>query len=178
LLQIISGMIPHFSRGEILSGEVLINERSILKVPPKSFFPAIAFIPSTNLDFFLLTELLAQEILITKSILKIKNKLVQKRREEFSDFFPDIIEFINAPFKTLQFNQKIEALTFIFYLQNAQLYLFDEVMAGFSQSAIQRWYSFFKWLGSKGCTILFVDHHQQAKGFAHWLLKDKNLVKL
>jgi ABC-type branched-subunit amino acid transport system ATPase component len=178
LLQIISGMIPHFSRGQILSGEVLINGRSILKVPPKSFFPAIAFIPSINLDFFLLTESLAQEILITKSILKIKDKLVQKRLKEFSDFFPNIVRFIDAPFKTLQFNQKIVALAFIFYLQNAQLYLFDEVIAGFSESAIQRWYSFFEWLGSNGCTILFVDHHQQAQGFSHWLLKDKNLVKL
>lgn len=178
LLQIISGMIPHFSRGDILSGDVFINGRSILKAPPKKFFPLIGCIPSLNLDFFLLTESLRQEITLTSSILKISQNLVKKRLDEFSDFFPGITKSIDTPFKPLQFNQKIISLTFIFYLQNAQLYLFDEVMTAFSESDIQQWYSFFEWLSSIGCTILFVDHHQQAQGFSHWLLKDKNLVKI
>jgi ABC-type Mn2+/Zn2+ transport system ATPase subunit len=178
LLQIISGMIPHFNQGNILTGNVFINGRSILKAPPKTFFPSIAFIPSLNLDFFLLAESLRQEMLLTSSILKISGKLVQKRLDGFSNFFHDITESIDTPFKTMQFNQKIVALTFIFYLQNAQLYLFDEVMTTFSESVIQQWYSFIEWLSSNGCTILFVDHHQQVQRFSQWLLSDRKLVRL
>lgn len=178
LFQLISGMIPHFSRGEILKGDVFINGHSILKEPPKNFFPTIAFIPSLNLDFFLLTESLMQEMLLTRSILKINEHLEKERLEQFSNFFPDINEFIDVPFKEIQFNQKIIALTFIFYLQNAQLYLFDEVMTTFSESIIQRWYSFFEWLSSNGCAILFVNHHQQAEQFRQWFLSNKKLVRL
>lgn len=178
LLKLISGMIPHFSRGEILKGEVLVKGRSILTESPKTFFPTIAFIPSLNLEFFLFTETLNQEILLTRSILKINEELVKRRLDEFTIFFPDIIEFINVPLKEMHINQKILALTFIFYLQNAYLYLFDEVFSAFSEPSIQQWYSLFNWLSSKGCAVIFVDHQQQNEKFSRWLLKDKKLIKL
>jgi len=176
LLHLISGLIPHFSRGELLTGEIFINERSVLKEPPKSFFPTIAFIPGINLDFFLLTESLRQEMLLTRSILKASEIMVEKRFNEFSNFFPDLSELIDMPFKQMQINHKIVALTFIFYLQNAQLYLFDEVMTTFSESIIQQWYSFFEWLSSNGCITIFVNHHQQVKQFPQWFLMDKKLT--
>jgi ABC-type Mn2+/Zn2+ transport system ATPase subunit len=178
LLKLISGMIPHFTRGEILKGEVFINGRSVLKQSPKVFFPIIAFIPSLNLDFFLLTDTLAQEILLTRSILKISEGLVKKRLDEFCNFFPGLTDLMNVPLKDREFWQKILSLTFIFYLQNARLYLFDEVLMAFSESLIQQWYSFFNWLSSTECAIIFVDHQYQNKTFSQWLLKDKKLDKL
>lgn len=178
LLQLISGMIPHFNRGEILCGDIIFNGRSILQASPKTFFPNIAFIPGNNLEFFLLTDDLNQEILLSRSILKIPNNLAEKRLNEFADFFSDIIKILDMPFKEMQFYQKILALTFIFYLQNASLYLFDEVLNSFSRNVIQQWYSFFNWLTRKQFSIIFVDHHQQVKNYSQWILKDKNLLKL
>jgi energy-coupling factor transporter ATP-binding protein EcfA2 len=177
LLKLIAGMIPHFSRGEILTGEVFIKGRSIKKAAPKNFFPAIAFIPSLNLDFFLLTESLTQEMLLTSSILKINEDQVKQRLNEFGNFFPDLSDFMNLPLKQQQFWQKVLSLTFIYYLQNAQLYLFDEVFTMFAESLIPQWYSFFKWLSSKGSAIIFVDHQRQGKRFSQWLLKDRGLVR-
>ena len=178
LLKLISGMIPHFSRGEILNGQVFINERSVLTKPPKYFFPIIAFIPSFNLDFFLLTETLAQEILLTRSVLKISEGLVRKRLDEFCNFFPSVADFMNVPLKNQEFKQKIISLTFIFYLQNARLYLLDEVLTAFSKSLVKQWYLFFNWLSSRGSAIIFVDHQHQNNTFSQWLLKDKKLNKL
>ena len=178
LLHLISGLIPHFSRGEILTGEIFLDKRSILKEPPKSFFPKIAFIPGMNLDFFLLTESLRQEILLTRATLKLDKNRFNERSDKFSNFFPGLKEFMDMPFKQMQIAHKIIALTFIYYLQNAQLFLFDEVMTTFSESKTQQWYSFFEWLGSKGCIAIFVNHHQQVEQFSQYTLKDKKLVKI
>ncbi len=178
LLHLISGMIPHFSRGETLSGEILINGRSILKAAPKSFFPTIAFIPSLNLDFFLLTESLKQEILLTTATLKIDAVQAEKRLDEFLNFFPSITEFIDIPFKMMLLHQKILAISLIFYLQEARLFLFDEVFTVFTESLVQRWHSFFHWLSSQNCAIIFVDHQHQAEGVPKWILTDNKLVSL
>ncbi len=178
LLQLISGMIPHFNRGEILRGDIIFTGRSILQTPPKNFFPNLAFIPGNNLEFFLLTDNLNQEILLSRSILKIPNNLAEKRLNEFADFFSDITKILDMPFKKMQFSQQILALTFIFYLQNALLYLFDEVLNSFSRNVIQQWHSFFNWLTLKQFSIIFVDHHQQVKNYSQRILKDKNLLKL
>jgi len=178
LLNLISGMIPHFNRGSMLEGDIYVNGCSMLKVSPKNLFPTIALIPCVNLELFLLTETLSQEILLTRSILKIDANQFNKQLKDFMMFFPDIPEFINLPLKELHINQKILALTFIFFLQNCRLYLFDEVLADFSESLIQQWYAFFKWLSSKGCAVIFVDHQQHAEGFLQWILKDKKLIQL
>ncbi len=178
LLKIITGMVPHFNRGEILKGEVFINGRSVLKQSPKAFFPIIAFIPSINLDFFLLTETLAQEMLLAGSILKISESRIKKRFDEFCNFFPVLADIMNVPLKGQEFRQKILSLTFIFYLQNTRLYLFDEVLTAHSESMIEQWYSFFNWLSSQGSAIIFIDHQHQNKTFSQWLLTDKKLKKL
>jgi len=178
LLQLISGLIPHFNRGEILTGDIFINKRSILQEPPKNFFPSIAFIPGINLDFFLLTESLRQEILLTRAILKTGESWLSERLDEFSKFFPGIEQLMDMPFKQMPINYRIISITFIYYLQNARVYLFDEIMTTFPESEIQQWYSFFERLSSNGCIIFFINHHQQVEQFSQWLLKDKKLVKL
>jgi len=178
LLHLISGMIPHFSRGAILKGEIFINGRSILTAPPKSFFPAIAFVPSLNLDFFLLTESLRQEMQLVASILKLAAVQTEQRFNEFSNFFPVIREISDVPFKTMPLNQKIVAISLIFYLQQAQLYLIDEVFTSFSETMMPQWFSFFNWLSSNNGAVIFVNHQQQAAGYPRWLLTNKKLTRL
>ena len=177
LLHLISGMIPHFSRGEILTGEIYINNRSLFQEPPKRFFPTIAFIPSINFDFLLLTESLKQEIVLATAILNSAKSRIAQQLDEFSSFFPSITGLMDIPFKQMQFNQKILSITFIYYLQNAQLYLFDEVMTTFPVSEIQQWYSFFQWLSANDCVTIFVNHHQRMEEFSQWTLKNKKLLK-
>jgi len=176
LLQLISGMIPHFNRGEILQGNIFINGQSILHESPKHFFPTIAFIPSINLDFFLFAETLVQEILLIRSILKIERDLAEKRLTEFSDFFPDVVGIVDMRFKDMQIQQKVLALTFIFYIQNARLFLFDEVLSLFSRSVNHQWFSFFEYLSSNGCAVIFVNHQLRIEKYSQWLIKNRNLL--
>lgn len=175
LLHLISGMIPHFNRGEILKGEIFVNGHSMIQDPPKCIFSTIALIPSIHIDFFLLTENFSQEILLTRSIMNISEDQALRRLEEFSDFLPDIHQFMTVPAEQMTFNQKVLALSFIFYLQHAQLYLFDEVFAQFSNKQLEMWYSLFNWLCIKGCGIIFVSHQGQGQNFLKWQLKDKKL---
>lgn len=175
LLQLISGMIPHFNRGKILTGNILLNGKSVIKNSPKIFFPGTAFIPSTNIDFFLLTDCLKHEILLSYSVLKINQKTVDKKLAEFYQFFTSLSEINEEPYERLTLNQKLLALTLVYYLQGAKIYLFDEVLNGFSKNEIETWYSFFEFLRSQNCSTLFIDHHLKSSAFTSWLLKDKKI---
>lgn len=176
LLQLITGMIPHFSRGEILQGDIFINERSIFHHPPKDFFPAIAFLPGTLLDFYLFTETLAQEILVTSAIANQSAQYTGERIEEFSIFFPIIKELIEAPFKSMTFDKKALALTLVYFLQKPQLFLFDEIIHPSPAQSIQQWMSFFDHLASQNCAVIFVNHQHPIDNYPVWLLKNKTLV--
>lgn len=175
LLQLISGMFPHFNRGTKLQGDILIHERSIFMQPPKIFFPIIAIIPGTYLDFLLFTETLAQEIIITSAITKLNPKETEQRIMEFSTFFPVINSVKDVPFKLMNFDQKALALTLIFYLQKPQLFLFDEIINPASSHAIQQWTSFFNHLGAQGCAVIFVNHQHPINDYPCWMLKNKTL---
>jgi len=178
LLQIISGMIPHFNRGKILQGEVRLKGRSIFQSSPKKFFPDIAFVPSRNLDFFLLTESLEEELVLARSILKLDDSIVAQRQQEFLAFFPQLVELQRRKFKNMDFNQKVVALTFVFYLQNASLFLFDEILNAFPSSELENWFSFFNWLSSNNCGVIFVNHNQRDQRYPQWILADKKLLSL
>jgi ABC-type Mn2+/Zn2+ transport system ATPase subunit len=175
LLKLIAGMIPHFFQGKILTGNIEIRGKSIRDNSPKNFYPHIAFIPSVQLELFLLTESLAQELLLTRGILKINEPTLSNRSNEFSQFFPGINDLFHLPFKTMPMQQQVLALTFIFYLQKAQLYLFDEVISGVGETSAVQWYSFFDWVASKGSSVIFVDHQPRSHGYQKWLLENKKL---
>jgi len=176
LLQLIAGMFPHFSRGEILQGDILIDEKSIFQEPPKKFFPFIAIIPGTYLDFFLFTETLAQEIIITCAIAKLPAKVAEHRIEEFAAFFPTIKDLHDVPFNIMNFDQKALALTLIFYLQKPRIFLFDEIINPSSAHSIQQWMSFFNYLGSQQCAVIFVNHQHPIQKCPCWILKNKTLI--
>jgi ABC-type branched-subunit amino acid transport system ATPase component len=178
LLQLISGMIPHFNRGKTLKGDILLNGSSVIVNPPKTFFPEIAFIPSNNIDLFLITDCLMHDILLTQSLLKINQKTVENKISDFYQFFPSTQEIINDLYERLSPNYKIVALTFIYYLQGAKLFLFDEVLNGFTKNEIESWYSFFNFLISQNCSVIFVGHHLTSDGLTTWLLKNKKVMLL
>lgn len=178
LLNLIAGFIPHFNRGTVLHGDILIDERSILSESPKHFYPKIALVPGMHLELFLLTETLSEEILLTRAFLKIDKTTFKNRQNKFVQFFPEIADMLNMPIENMHVGQKTLALTFIYYLQNARLYLFDEVLSTFSQSQIDQWYAFFNELITQNSAVIFIDHHHNAAGTSQWLLKDKKLIQL
>ena len=108
-------------------------------------------------------------------MLKINQKTVDKKLAEFCQFFSSIKEIYEEPYQRLTFNQKLLALTFVYYMQGAKIYLFDEVLNGFSKREIEIWYSFFEFLRFQNCSIVFIDHHLKSNDFTSWLLKNKKI---
>lgn len=175
LLQLMAGMIPHFQRGRILRGDVLVQGRSIFQLSPKHFFPTIAFIPGRNLELFLLAENLHQEMLFCSAILNIPRAEADSRWIEFSSYFPSIKEIMHEPFHALNRPLKTLALTFIFFLQGATLFLFDEELNAFDEQQRQQWLAFFQMLKSNQRTVVFVSHHIDAPADSIWSIKHKRL---
>jgi len=178
LLQIIAGMIPHFSRGRLLSGEVLIQKRSIIKNPPKTFFPQIGFIPSKNFDLFLLNENLEEEITLIKAVLSLEHAAIKLQIQNFETFFPEIQPLWSKKFSSMEAYEKIIALAAVYYLQNAQLYLLDEILKIVPEPSFNQWLEFFKYQQQQGKGILFISHNHNHFKFPVWEIKDKTLVQV
>ena len=177
LLQLISGMIPHFSRGKILKGNIFFAGRSVLSEPPKLFFPNIALIPSKHIDFFLLNESLSEEILLTRAVMKLSKKCINDKLQQFKSIFTDFHIFENLPFKHMLPYQKILSLLVIYYLQGANFYLFDEVLNTYSSNNDHNnWFNFFEWQAQQNCSIVFVSHQIEQTKFSIWEIKNKKLI--
>lgn len=176
LLKLIAGMIPHFERGNILRGDILFNDKSVLEYPPKSFFPWIGFVPGKNIDFFLFTENMTDEISFVSSVLKFDRKTIDARQRDFFNFFQGLEHDVKLPFKEMDFSQKVLSLTFIYFLQDAVLYLFDEVLNRFSVDELNQWHDFFEFLAMKKKAIIHIDHQIAIRGNQQWSLSQGNLV--
>ena len=176
LLKLISGMIPHFERGQMLRGNIFIRNKSVFENAPKSFFPLIAFVPGKNIDFFLVTENLKDEILFTSSVLKLNQQKIDARLNDFFNIFPGFKNNLNLPFAHMDFSQKVLSLTFIYRLQNATLFLFDEVMNRFSISELHQWQDFLASLKHANKSVIYIDHQTTDKGYCQWSLSNGKLV--
>lgn len=175
-LQLSAGMIPHFSRGKILEGDIQIDNRSLIENPPKSFFPQIAFIPGKNIDFFLLNENLEQEMALIQAVLKIGNSAIQRKKNELQELFPEIDQRWTKNFDEMTVYQKILALTTTYYLQAAQLFLFDEILNTVPNEDLSRWMNFFRLQSQAGCGIIFISHKMEKHHFKEWEIRNKMLI--
>jgi ABC-type branched-subunit amino acid transport system ATPase component len=176
LLQLISGMIPHFSRGRILKGNVKINESSIINNPPKQFFPQIAFIPVFNIDFFLLNGNLSEEILLAQGVLHLSASKIEQLADDLKKHFPEIIEIRTKEFTTMTAYEKILSLVCIYYIQGARLYLFDEILNLIPYSQLNKWFKFFTMLNQQGCGIILIAHRLNQHKFKTWEIRNKRLM--
>jgi energy-coupling factor transport system ATP-binding protein len=176
LLQLISGMIPHFSRGKMLKGDVKINGRSITKNPPKQFFPHIAFVPASNIDFFLLNGNLSEEIALAQGILDLSTLEVEQRINDCIKLFPEIIELRNKDFTTMTAHEKILSLVCIYYTQCAKLYLFDEILNIVPQEKLEAWFEFYTILARKGCGVLLTAHRFNQHNYNIWEIQNNSLI--
>ncbi len=175
LIKLITGMIPHFSRGKILEGDILIDGRSIIDNPPKSFFPDIAYVPSRNIDFFLLNSNLDEEMALIESVLEKDQGHVRQRKLDLFAFFPGLKDLWKRSFNTFSEHQKVLALTGIYYLQDARLYLLDEFMNVVVDNQINRWRTFFAHLLKQGKGIILTTHQSIPWTTSVWMIQDKML---
>jgi len=177
LLKLMAGMIPHFSRGRCLSGDILLNGGSLVRQPPKSFFPLIAWVPSRHLDFYLLNTTLSEEILLIKTVLSGETEAVEQRRIHFQSLFPEIGALMNVPVQDLQARQKMLCLLAVYFLQGAGLWLLDEPFRFLQESDIPRLERFFGLLQKKNGIIVASTHRGFESDRPVWQLQGGRLIR-
>jgi len=174
LLKIMSGMIPHFSRGHILEGDVRIHNLSILKNPPKTFFPRIAYLSSMNPEFYLLNKNLKQEISLVRAMLP--DMIILPRYKQFCSFFPIFESLVQKPFQTMNPFEVRMALLAVFYIQNARLYFMDEILTGISKEGYDLWICFLQQLQREGCVVVLASHEPFSEKAIIWRIQDQTLI--
>lgn len=167
LLKLISGAIPHFSQGKLLSGDILINNNSIIANPPGHFFPMIAFVPSRYIEFFLFSDNLKQEILMTRAIINLNEDGIKYRHQQFCDIFSNMNALLQISFSKMEYKQKVLSLTYIYFLQGARLFLLDEAISNKNDE----WIAFFELLKSMDCSAIFASHQFKNNTMKIWELK-------
>ena len=177
LLKLIAGMIPHFSRGKILKGDILLNNHSIIENPPKFFFPLVAFIPSQNIDFFLLNENLEQEIALIQAVFKISSSEIERKKGELHELLPGTRELWSKNFDRMTSFQKVLSLLSIYYFQETRLFLIDEILDFISHENLSFWLNFFQVQSQTGCGIIFVSHQTAEYPFRGWEIENKTLLR-
>ena len=175
LLKLIAGALPHFARGKILEGEIFLYGSSVFSNPPRSFFPNIAYVPDSHVELFYFTKSLAEEMVIVQSTLGLADSQIAEQLGRFTDFFPDFKKIITMPFPSMSNAQRQLALLFIYFLQDAHLFLIDEISpcAFFAASAYQSFYAF---LRMSGKTVIFASQDDVVGCDIEWKILDKKLV--
>lgn len=176
LMQLMCGMIPHFNRGSRLTGDILIDGRSIFRDSIKSFFPDIAYIPCKNIDFFLIGDCLREDIILTQGILDLSDEFVEQHISTFRNFFPEVSPILNSRYSALSFGEKILSVSLIHLLQQSVLYLLDESIDAFIESAEERWFQYFEFLRTRKSTIIFTSHHDNHSDYLTWHIHDQKIT--
>ena len=168
MLKLMAGMIPHFSRGKRLEGDILVLDRSIIQNSPKSFFMQIAYLPSRNVDFFLLTTNMEEETALVEGILQSDDGDVRQRKEKLYGFFPDLDTLWEKSFSTMNVYQKNLCLLSIHFLQGAILFLIDDIWECVPGDRRKDWQEFFNHLLGQGCGIIFTSHESIFQDTTVW----------
>ena len=176
LLKLMCGMIPHFSRGKSLHGDISINSISIITEPPKFFFPNIAFIPNYNLDFFLLNQNLEEELLIIQALMKLSTVQIYNKISRFKSYFHEYQHEPRLPFSDMSVQQKIMALSLVYYIQGASIYLIDEIFTQFTRTTFyHKWKFFLTELSHSGCSIIYISHNMSGIEKKVWNINNKTI---
>ncbi|MBN1348921.1 ATP-binding cassette domain-containing protein [candidate division KSB1 bacterium] len=175
LLHLIAGMIPHFIRGSQLEGDILLWGRSIAKISPRHFFPRIGFIPGTEIDLFLLNRTLAEESMLIQAILKCDCSVLENRKDELAEQFPEITRLWDQQFNQMTLYQKRQALLWIYFLQGARFFLIDEIFDSFSPEQCRQWMQFLDSRIAGGCGAIFVSHRPGFPKCTAWELRENAL---
>ena len=176
LLQLIAGVVPHFSRGKRLEGNIMVDGRSVFENPPRDFFPCTGFVPGRNIDFFLLNGNLDEEAALIQSVAGLQAPDIERKRGELEEIFSDLDELWSANFSDMTFYQKVLSLFTIYYLQGARLFLLDEVLGAVPDGQLSAWMEMFQCLHRQQKGIVFTAHQLDEHRFPVWKIKDRRLL--
>ncbi|MDH4155968.1 MAG: ABC transporter ATP-binding protein [candidate division Zixibacteria bacterium] len=176
LLQLIAGVVPHFSRGKRLEGHIIVNGRSVFDNPPRDFFPYTGFVPGRNIDFFLLNGNLDEEAALIQSVVGLKASDIERKKGELGEIFSDLHELWSTSFGDMAFYQKVLSLFTIYYLQGARLFLLDEVLGAVPDGQLSVWMELFQRLCRQQKGIVLTAHQLNEHAFPVWKIKDRKLL--
>ncbi|MBD3289268.1 ATP-binding cassette domain-containing protein [candidate division KSB1 bacterium] len=176
LLQMIAGMIPHFRRGVTLEGDILIDNSSVFVNPPRCFFPQVAYIPSSQIDFFLVNETPAEEITLIKSIFRFSDIEIANKITDFNKFFENILPPTSMAHDRMSYQQKVTSLLLIYFLQGARLFLIDEILPAFiEKDELCNFLQFFRYLRSLNKSIILVSHQIDPGEYTTWEISQRKV---
>jgi len=177
-LKLVSGMIPHFYRGKILRGDILLDGQSIIQEPPKVFYPRIAFMPSGKVDFFLLNDNLEEEVALIRAYQHLSDGEINERRQNLIRHFPDIDRLWKQSFKSMSVYEKNLSLLSVCFLQAAELFLLDEVLKTIPEYALPQWLDFFMFLSNQGKMLLCTSHDLRFETFTRLTIDHQKRIVL
>ena len=176
LLQLIAGVVPHFSRGKRLEGNILVDGRSVFDNPPRDFFPGVGFVPGRNIDFFLLNGNLDEEAALIQSVAGLDTSDIERKRRELREIFCDLDELWSVGFGDMSFYQKVLSLFAVYYLQGARLFLLDEVLGAVPNGQLSAWMDVFERLRRQHKGSILTAHQLKAHAFPVWTIRDRRLL--
>lgn len=171
-LKLLTGMIPHFSSGRMLEGEILIEGQSIIKNAPKHFFPKIAFFPSRNIDFFLLNGCLEEETALIQAVLNLEESSLEERRKELMEIFPELERLWSCPFSGMDFTDKLVCLMAVYFIQGADYFLMDEIFKNIPEERACSWNVLFDYLLEKKCAVVLTAYEFLKSELPVWKIKN------
>lgn len=175
LLQLISGMIPHFQRGHTLKGDIRIEDRSITRFPPGTFFPIISWIPCRHARLFLLNENLEEAFTLAEAVLSMDEQTSDTRNRTLCEYFPEIESMKPIPFQRMAAGEQHKALLMLTYYQGARLYLLDEIFKTVSPETESRIVDFLRHLSNSDCGILLTAHSDKHDFGQTVTIRDRSL---
>ncbi len=174
-LKCLCGKIPHFERGGYLSGDVKITGRSVFKNPPRFFFPKIAWVNLSALDLFLFTSNLHEETAIAGSFTGFEYESGLRKLVFFQDFFNLPEKWQYKPFAQMDVQEKCTALLAVFYIQQAKIYLLDEILNIFPSEKKQAWSAWLAHIKTEGACAVIASHEKPGGIDLCWALSEGGL---
>ena len=163
LLRLISGMIPHFQRGKILKGDIRFDDRSVFNLPPKPFFPNIAWIPCNNTQLFLMNENLDDAFTLVRAVLRMDDQTSATRYDRICRYFPEVESLKSQSFQKMAHGHLYLSLLLLTYYQGARLFLLDEILKYSPPEDEIRLFDFLHDLCDSGCSILIATHRSRSE---------------
>jgi energy-coupling factor transporter ATP-binding protein EcfA2 len=176
LLQLIAGVVPHFSRGKRLEGDIMVDGRSVFEKPPRDFFPFTGFVPGRNIDFFLLNGNLDEESALIQSVANIRASEIERKRGELGEIFSDLDDLWSVSLADMTFYHKALSLFTIYYLQGARLFLLDEILGAVPDGQLAAWTELLQHLCRQQKGVILTTHQLKEHAFPVWRITDGRLL--
>ncbi len=155
LARIITGLIPHFYRGE-LKGEVIINGRSTIEMPIYEIADYVGLIRQNPENQVLMTTV-EREIAFSLEFLEIPREVMKERVLETSEKV-GIRHLLPRDIDTLSGGELQKVAIASILVRKPYVIILDEPSAYLSPSSVKQLRQYITNLWRQGLTFLIIDH--------------------